>query len=169
MAFAPFRVCGRRRPFEETETARRFNKEDREILTGSRAAIQSLNEGSRVRHSLCTPQKSSHPRKPHKAGRATATKAKDGNYTQFWRIAAFSEPVQVELMRLTAWDAVAVEGALKAELYHMKGETDLRCYCRARPAAAPAGQEAKEGRKEGRPSRYSPVDATKVPSMRVPF
>jgi single-stranded DNA-binding protein len=51
--------------------------------------------------------------------------AKDGNYTQFWRIAAFSEPVQVELMRLTDGDAVAVEGALKAELYDRNGETDL--------------------------------------------
>jgi hypothetical protein len=52
-------------------------------------------------------------------------KSKDGNHTQFWRIAAFSEPVQVELMRLTARDAVAVEGALKAELYDRDGEIEL--------------------------------------------
>jgi single-stranded DNA-binding protein len=66
-----------------------------------------------------------------KAGRANATattatlKTKDGNHTQFWRIAVFSEPVQVELRRLTAGDAVVVEGALKAELYDRDGETEL--------------------------------------------
>jgi single-stranded DNA-binding protein len=69
--------------------------------------------------------------RPLKAGRASATattatlKTRDGNHTQFWRIAAFSEPVQAELMRLTAGDAVAVEGALKAELYERNGQTDL--------------------------------------------
>ena len=66
-----------------------------------------------------------------KAGRASATaatatlKTKDGNHTQLWCIAAFSEPVQVELRRLTARDAVAVEGALKAELYDSDGEIEL--------------------------------------------
>jgi single-stranded DNA-binding protein len=90
-----------------------------------------------------------------KAGRANATaatatlKSKDGNHTQFWRIAAFSEPVQVELMRLTARDAVAVEGALKAELYDRDGEIELLFGVIAEhvlPLRQPGHKRTKEGR-----------------------
>ncbi len=102
-----------------------------------------------------------------KAGRANATattatlKAKDGNYTQFWRIAAFSEPVQVELMRLTAGDAVAVEGALKAALCEKNGETDLSFGVIAEHVL-PLRQPGQKRRKEGRAATRG-VDATWPP------
>jgi len=102
-----------------------------------------------------------------KAGRASATamtatlKAKDGNYTQFWRIAAFSEPVQAELMRLTAGDALAVEGALKAELYDRNGKTDLSFGVIAEHVL-PLRQPGKKRRKEGRAATHR-VDSTWPP------
>jgi single-stranded DNA-binding protein len=64
-----------------------------------------------------------------KAGKpyVTATiKAKDGDAFQFWRMTAFSDSAQAELMRLTDGDAVSVQGALKAEIYEKAGgETRL--------------------------------------------
>ena len=129
------------------------------------------DEGSRVRHSCSDAGK---PRfegwQGKRDGRDGHLKTKDGNHTQLWCIAAFSEPVQVELRRLTAGDAVAIEGALKAELYDRDGETELSfgVNCRARPAAAPAGPHAKEGRPSCYPRGRRHL-ATKVPSMRVPF
>jgi single-stranded DNA-binding protein len=105
--------------------------------------------------------------RPLKAGRASATattatlKTRDGNHTQFWRIAAFSEPVQAELMRLTAGDAVAVEGALKAELYERNGQTDLSFGVIA-DDVLPLRQPGKKRRKEGR-AATQPVDATWPP------
>jgi single-stranded DNA-binding protein len=63
-----------------------------------------------------------------KAGKlyVTATiKAKDGDTFQFWRVTAFSESVQAELMRLTDGDAMSVQGALKAETYEKDGATKL--------------------------------------------
>jgi single-stranded DNA-binding protein len=102
-----------------------------------------------------------------KAGRASATattatlKAKDGNYTQFWRIAAFSEPVQVELKRLTAGDAVAVEGALKAELYDRHGEIELSFGVIAEHVL-PLRQPGQKRKKEGRAATHR-VDATWPP------
>ncbi|PNE11979.1 MAG: single-stranded DNA-binding protein [Beijerinckiaceae bacterium] len=48
----------------------------------------------------------------------TATiRVKDGEASQWWRIVAFSEGVQTELMRLGDGDSVCVQGAFKAELY----------------------------------------------------
>jgi single-stranded DNA-binding protein len=63
-----------------------------------------------------------------KAGKlyVTATiKAKDGDAFQFWRVTAFSESVQTELMRLTDGDALSVQGGLKAETYEKDGATKL--------------------------------------------
>jgi single-stranded DNA-binding protein len=54
----------------------------------------------------------------------TATlKAKDGDALQWWRVTAFSESAQSELMRLTDGDALSVQGALKAETYEKDGAT----------------------------------------------
>ena len=102
-----------------------------------------------------------------KAGRANATaatatlKTKDGNHTQFWRIAAFSEPVQVELMRLTAGDAVAVEGALKAELYERNGGTDLS-FGVIVEHVLPLRQPGKKRKNEGHAATHR-VDSTWPP------
>jgi single-stranded DNA-binding protein len=59
-----------------------------------------------------------------KAGKpfVTATiRAKDGDASQWWRVTAFSEGVQTELMRLADGDAVSVQGSFKAELYQPDG------------------------------------------------
>jgi single-stranded DNA-binding protein len=56
----------------------------------------------------------------------TATlKAKDGETAQWWKVLAFSESVQAELMSLTDCDALSVQGALKAETYEKDGATKL--------------------------------------------
>ena len=59
-----------------------------------------------------------------KAGKpyVTATiRAKDGDSSQFWRVTAFSESAQAELMRLGDGDSCCVQGAFKAELYQPEG------------------------------------------------
>jgi single-stranded DNA-binding protein len=55
-----------------------------------------------------------------KAGKpyVTATiRVKDGDALQWWRVTAFSESAQAELVRLGDGDGVSVQGAFKAELY----------------------------------------------------
>ena len=59
-----------------------------------------------------------------KTGRpyVTATiRAKDGEASQWWRVMAFSESAQAELMRLNEGDSCCVQGAFKAELYPPEG------------------------------------------------
>jgi len=63
-----------------------------------------------------------------KAGKpfVTATiRAKDGDASQWWKVLAFSESVQAELMRLTDGDALSVQGALTAKTYEKDGQTKL--------------------------------------------
>jgi single-stranded DNA-binding protein len=86
-----------------------------------------------------------------KGGRqcVTATlRAKDGKNTRFWHIVAFNETVQADLNRLTDGDAVAVRGALKAELYDRNGETDLSFRVIA-DDVLPLRQPGKKHKKEG--------------------
>ena len=45
----------------------------------------------------------------------------EGEASQWWRVTAFSEGVQTELMRLADGDAVSVQGSFKAELYQPDG------------------------------------------------
>jgi len=51
----------------------------------------------------------------------SATPSKDGEASQWWKVAAFSESVQAEIMRLSEGDAVSVQGSFKAELYNPEG------------------------------------------------
>jgi single-stranded DNA-binding protein len=63
-----------------------------------------------------------------KAGKpfVTATiKSKDGEAVQWWKIVAFAECAQAELLRLGDGDAVACQGALKIETYEKDGETKI--------------------------------------------
>jgi hypothetical protein len=55
-----------------------------------------------------------------KAGRPFVTavlKANDGDSSQYWKVLAFSESVQTELLQLSDGDAVSLQGPLKAEIY----------------------------------------------------
>jgi single-stranded DNA-binding protein len=57
-----------------------------------------------------------------KAGKpfVTATiRAKEGETTLWWKVVAFSDSAQAELMRLG--DSLSVQGAFKAELYQPEG------------------------------------------------
>jgi single-stranded DNA-binding protein len=59
-----------------------------------------------------------------KAGKpfVTATlRVKDGEASQWWRVTAFSESAQAELMRLEEGDALSVQGSFRAELYQPEG------------------------------------------------
>jgi single-stranded DNA-binding protein len=104
-----------------------------------------------------------------KAGRSIATattatlKAKDGDYARFWRIAAFNEAAQAELLRLSDGDAVAVGGSLKAELYDRNGETELSFGVIAEHVL-PLRQPGKKRKTEGRATPQR-ADATWPPSF----
>jgi single-stranded DNA-binding protein len=63
-----------------------------------------------------------------KAGKPFVTAticAKDGDASQWWRVTAFSESAQTELMRLAGGDSCCVQGAFKAEL-HQRGAGEAR-------------------------------------------
>jgi single-stranded DNA-binding protein len=53
---------------------------------------------------------------------AATIKVRDGDTAQFWRVAAFSDTAQSELLRLEDGDALAVQGGLRAEAYSKDGE-----------------------------------------------
>ncbi len=58
--------------------------------------------------------------KTSKAGRpfVTATiRTRDGDASTFWRVTAFSESAQAEVMRLGDGDGVSIQGPMRAELY----------------------------------------------------
>jgi hypothetical protein len=67
--------------------------------------------------------------RPQKAGKpfVTATiRVKDGDpstgsgqASQLWKVFAFSENAQAELMRLADGDSISMQGTFKAELYEM--------------------------------------------------
>jgi single-stranded DNA-binding protein len=48
-----------------------------------------------------------------------------GQASQWWKVVAFSESVQAELMRLTDGDAISVQGVFRAEFYDKDGEKRL--------------------------------------------
>jgi single-stranded DNA-binding protein len=52
---------------------------------------------------------------------AATIRVKDGDASQWWRVTAFSETAQAELMRLSDGDAASVQGSFKAELYQPEG------------------------------------------------
>ena len=49
---------------------------------------------------------------PRQARLAATIRANDGDNAQWWKVLAFSETVQSELMRLTDGDALSMQGAL---------------------------------------------------------
>jgi single-stranded DNA-binding protein len=62
--------------------------------------------------------------KQSKAGKpfvSATVKCGAGEQTQWWRVIAFSETAQAELLRLGDGDAVSVQGSMKAEIYQRDG------------------------------------------------
>jgi single-stranded DNA-binding protein len=98
----------------------------------------------------------------------TATlKAKDGEIAQWWKVLAFSESVQAELMRLTDGDALSVQGGLKAETYEKDGATKLSLSVVADHVLAlrqpPKARRERERQVAGATQQKAPFDDT------VPF
>jgi Single-strand binding protein family len=52
---------------------------------------------------------------------AVILKAKDGDAVQWWKVLAFSETAQAELMRLCDGEAVSVQCAFKVDIYTPPG------------------------------------------------
>jgi single-stranded DNA-binding protein len=52
---------------------------------------------------------------------AATSKVKDGEATQWWKVLAFSETAQAELMRLAADNTISVQGPLRVETYQSEG------------------------------------------------
>jgi Single-strand binding protein family len=94
---------------------------------------------SRVRTMQCCPRSNSAigsqtrpvpapEQRTSKAGKPfvkATLKAKDGDTAQWWKVLAFSDSVQAELVRLADGDTISVQGAFKAELYEKDGEKRL--------------------------------------------
>jgi single-stranded DNA-binding protein len=55
---------------------------------------------------------------------ATVT-CRDGQAAEFWRVTAFNEAAQAELMRLNKGDALSAQGALEVGTYERDGETKI--------------------------------------------
>ena len=53
---------------------------------------------------------------------AATIKVRDGEAAQYWRVLAFSDSAQNELLRLDDGDAVSVQGGMRAEAYSKDGE-----------------------------------------------
>jgi single-stranded DNA-binding protein len=89
-----------------------------------------------------------------KAGKlfvAATLKVKDGEAAQWWRVTAFSETAQAELMRPGDGDGVAVQGPFKAELYDKDGEHRVSLNLVADQVLALRPPPRKRG------SRFSPL------------
>jgi single-stranded DNA-binding protein len=83
-------------------------------------------EPSRLRQATRSfERQNSAPRKQAKPFVTATIRVKDGEAAQWWKVLAFSETVQSELMRLTDGDALSVQGALKAETYEKDGASRL--------------------------------------------
>ena len=83
-------------------------------------------EPSRLRQATRSfERENSAPRKQAKPFVTATIRVKDGEEAQWWKVLAFSETVQSELMRLTDGDALSVQGALKAETYEKDGASRL--------------------------------------------
>jgi single-stranded DNA-binding protein len=95
-----------------------------------------------------------------KAGKpfVTATiRVKDGDESQWWKVLAFSESVQAELMRLADGDAISVQGAFKAELYDKDSERRLSLSIVADNVLA-LRQPSKTRKAGERPQPATPAD-----------
>jgi single-stranded DNA-binding protein len=85
-----------------------------------------------------------------KSGRTFVTgtiRVKDGDTSQFWRVLAFGNTAQNEIMRLADGDAVSIQGELKTEIYQPEnGEPRLNLTVVANvvsPLRRPAKARAK--------------------------
>jgi single-stranded DNA-binding protein len=109
-----------------------------------------------------------------KAGKSfvTATvRVKEGEAAQWWRVTAFSETAQAEIMRLGDGDGVTIQGAFRAELYQPEGgeaRVSLSIIAdQVLPLRTPPRERKKAGPEAARTRSWqSPVDGPNDP---IPF
>ena len=85
--------------------------------------------------------------------------AKVGETTQWWRIIAFSENAQAELLRLSEGDALSVQGALKVEEYEKEGQKRVSLGVIASHVLALRQPPKPRGRDEREPVTIAEFDA----------
>jgi single-stranded DNA-binding protein len=103
---------------------------------------------------------------------ATATvRVRNGDGSDFWRIAAFSETARAELLRLSAGESVAIQGVLKVSLWS-KDEAEVRVNleCVADHVLA-LRQPPKERKSKEPPARSDPPRRSSEPLIDddIPF
>jgi single-stranded DNA-binding protein len=98
-------------------------------------------------------------RRVSKAGKSfvTATvKTRDGDAAAFWRLTAFSESCQEELMQLREGDAVSAQGAMRAELYTPEGGEPRVSLSMVADQVLPARGRAKPRKDDAKPAQAAP-------------
>jgi single-stranded DNA-binding protein len=85
--------------------------------------------------------------------------ARVGETTQWWRIIAFSENAQAELLRLSEGDALSVQGALKVEEYEKEGQKRVSLGVIASHVLALRQPRKARGRDEREPVTIAEFDA----------
>jgi single-stranded DNA-binding protein len=106
-------------------------------------------------------------RRVSKAGKpfVTATiKARDGDAAAFWRLTAFSESCQEELMQLREGDAVSAQGAMRAELYTPEGGEPRVSLSMVADQVLPARGRSKP-RKDEKPAQPAEAPAPRRRSL----
>ncbi len=78
---------------------------------------------------------------------------RDGEASQFWRVLAFSDTAQAELLRLDDGDAVSVQGALRAEVYSKDGEARVGLTVIADAVLPPRSRRFGKARPRSRPGK----------------
>ena len=77
---------------------------------------------------------------------AATIKVRDGEAAQYWRVLAFSDTAQNELLRLDDGEALAVQGTLRAEAYSKDGEARVNLVVIADMGAALRGKRRSTAR-----------------------
>ena len=86
---------------------------------------------------------------------APTIKVKDADAVQWWKILAFHETAQAELMRLADGDAVSVQGSFKCDFYTPEGReprVNLRLFADVVTPLRAAPKPKQEKEKDDRPS-----------------
>jgi single-stranded DNA-binding protein len=86
-------------------------------------------------------------------------RCKDGDASTFWRIFAFSESVQEELLRLHYADALSVSGSMRAEIWAPEGKEPRVSFTLTADAIMPL-------RREKQPREKQPADAPRKSTAR---
>jgi single-stranded DNA-binding protein len=80
--------------------------------------------------------------------------AKEGEVTQWWRVTAFSDNAQAEILRLSEGEALSVQGPMKVEEYEKDGQKRVSLGVIAGHVLALAQPPKPRGRDERGPAHH---------------